>query len=184
MEVQGVTGLAQAHDLFASRLRAYIARRVGSQVAEDLLQEVFLRVARNEDALGEAHNPAAWLHTVTNSVITDHFRRKARQREDATEPGEMDRLPAEGGRAHDINRCLHPLMQTLPEKYRDVLERVDLDGEKQAQVARVAGVPAATVRARVQRARAMLRTAVREYCVVEDDAGVLTLSPGRVDCCD
>ena len=168
---------------FKDQLSRYISRRLGAvQDVEDILQDVFVRAARNEDKLGEAAKPLAWLFTVTNSVIADHYRKKARGLPQCGGDG-IDDIPALLPLdEQDFGRCLQPLIRTLPCKYRETLLYVDIKGGAQNQLAKDQNTPVSTIKSRVQRGRRMLKTAILKCCYVEtDDAGVI-LSP-RNDCC-
>jgi hypothetical protein len=60
---------------FSSRLRAFIARRIGNPAdAEDILQEVFVRVHRKIGTLNEADKTAPWLFRIARNVVIDHYR--------------------------------------------------------------------------------------------------------------
>ena len=157
---------------FRDKLCGYIARRLGNpDDVEDVLQEVFVRVARNTDALRDARKPLAWLYTATNSAIVDHARKMQRnplrQAEDleVTAQPQSQELPGS-----DFESCLLPLLNNLPEKYRDAVRLIDLEDGKQtdltAQINR--SVPAA--KSRVQRGRRLLREAILDCCHVKRDS--------------
>lgn len=167
---------------FKDQLSRYISKRLGTtQDAEDILQDVFVRVAKNKQKLGAAVEPLAWLFTVTNSVIADHFRKKARGVPHGT--AKIEDIPAPpASKEQDSLRCLHPLVKNLPDKYRDAVQYVDIKGKAQNTFAKAQGVPISTAKSRVQRGRKMLKLAILECCYVElSDAGV-DLSP-RGNCC-
>jgi len=177
-----VTTPEAAFVAFKDQLSRYISKRLGTtQDADDILQEVFLRAARNEEKLGEVEKPLAWLFTVTNSVIVDHFRKKARGLPQGAE--EIEDIPApSASRAQDFVRCLLPLVNTLPDKYRDAVVYVDIKGGAQNALAKERGVAISTVKSQVQRGRKMLKVAIIECCHVEMTEAGVDLSP-KGDCC-
>lgn len=167
---------------FKDQLSRYISKRLGTtQDVDDILQEVFVRAARNEQKLGAAAKPLAWLYTVTNSVIADHFRKKARRLPQGA--AVIEDIPAPpASPEQDFVRCLRPLMKTLPDKYRDAVQYVDIKGGAQNALAKEQRMAVSTAKSRVQRGRKMLKAAILECCHVElSDTGV-NLSP-RGDCC-
>ena len=156
---------------FRQALSRFLTKRLdNSDDVQDLLQEVFVRVLRNENALKEANIPLAWLYSVTQSVLVDHYRKNNRTplcvNKDmneviAHEPG--DDFHAE------FDNCLRPLVNNLPENYRDVLIYTDLEGRKQTEFAIENSLNPSTVKSRVQRGRKMLKQAILNCCSVEYD---------------
>src|SRR5215203_1103297 len=78
---------------FSDRLRTFIARRVDSEAdADDILQDVFLRIHRHVGSLQRRERLVSWLFQVTRNAIVDYYRATGRRRE----------LPA--GATHDLER--------------------------------------------------------------------------------
>ena len=76
MTVQPTTDAIWMH--LSSDLRRFIRRRVpDDHVADDLLQETFVRVHRNVGTLQEADRLAAWVYRIARNVIHDHHRKAA-----------------------------------------------------------------------------------------------------------
>src|SRR5829696_9038799 len=81
---------------FGDRLRAFIARRVASEAdADDILQEVFLRIHRHAGTVEHHERLVSWLFQVTRNAIADYYRAPVRRRE----------LPA--GAAPDVEAAGH-----------------------------------------------------------------------------
>ena len=146
-------------------------RRVGDpHAAEDVLQEVLLRVHLRA---GELRDPGAldgWAHRVARNAIVDHVR--GRPPEVPTDaPTE---LPAEDEPADEafaaLARCLPALVQRLPPPQREALELCDLGGLTQAEAAARLDLTVPGMKARVQRARAQLRAVILACCDVALDA--------------
>ncbi len=176
-----------AYGAFHQQLRRFITKRLGNaEEAEDILQEVFLRVLRNEKPLQAANTPLAWLYTVTNSVIIDHFRKQGRRVQTGGAP--IETLPGpDKAEAAEFGRCLTPLLNGLPQKYRDALTFVDLNGGRQVDLARETGLRPSTVKSRVQRGRRMLEVSIKQCCHIQRDGAnkVMELSPDSANeaCC-
>src|SRR5687768_18258255 len=67
---------------FGDRLRAFIARRVESNAdADDILQEVFLRIHRHANTVERQERLVSWLFQVTRNAIADYYRAPVRRRE-------------------------------------------------------------------------------------------------------
>ncbi|WP_344831622.1 sigma factor [Actinocorallia longicatena] len=151
----------------ATDLRAFFLRRVNDpRDADDLLQEVFLRAVRTPPA---GANPA-WLFTVARNVLTDHYRRPARETPSAALP----EVPAADGEPDGLDaaraaRCAVTLLGELPAAQAEALRRVDMHAAEQAHAARAAGVSVPGMKSRVQRGRASLFRLVNACCPIRTD---------------
>jgi RNA polymerase sigma-70 factor, ECF subfamily len=177
-------------DAFAPPLRAFLARRVPAGVeADDLLQEVFLRVVKHLDTLRTTERPEAWLFQIARNALRDSLR--ARQRKDGrTDPLEID-LPAETDTAavrdseEELAPCLTPMIGRLPEPYRTAIELTSVQGLTQAQAASRVGVSVSGMKSRVQRGREQLRQMLLRCCQIDVDArgGVSDFHLRSADAC-
>jgi RNA polymerase sigma-70 factor (ECF subfamily) len=176
---------------FAPPLRAFLARRVPAGVdADDLLQEVFLRVIRHLNTLRATDRPEAWLFQIARNALRDSLR--ARQRRDGrTDPLEID-LPDESDAAAvrasetELARCLTSMIGRLPEPYRSAIEFTSLRGLTQAGAARDAGISLSGMKSRVQRGREQLRQMLVRCCEIEVDVrgGISDFHPRLPGACD
>ena len=151
-------------------LRRFIRRRVECDaVADDLLQETFLRIHRSIGGLGDADRLAAWVYRIARNVIHDHFRASRAEAaiEDVDLPDENDeRLGRLQGRAQ---QWLGELIQQVPEKYREALQLSEIEGIPQHEVALRLGLSTSGAKSRVQRGRAMLKEELDRCCTFEID---------------
>ena len=84
-----------------------------------------MRVGRNEKSLRNAKIPLAWLYAVTHSVLVDHYRKQNRTPPQAMNDMIMEDLPAPAQSSEtEFEKCLAPLLSSLPDKYRDAIEFV------------------------------------------------------------
>ena len=133
--------------------------------AEDLTQEVFVRVFRSLST----YTPGTfegWLHRITTNLFLDQARRKQRIRFDPLSDESADRLtsgsPApEAAYADrtfddDIERAL----ATIPPDFRVAVVLCDVEGLTYEEIADILDAKLGTVRSRIHRGRAMLRTAL------------------------
>jgi RNA polymerase sigma-70 factor, ECF subfamily len=167
---------ADVHD----RLRAFVGRRVSDPyAAEDVAQEVLLRLHRNIERLRHEDRLDAFAYEIARNAITDHYRAKARAREMPSPPttliARIEAAPNHEQPTEDpdgrqqLARCLEPLAQRLPQPYREALMLTDLGDLSQVQAARLTGLSVPGMKARVQRARAQLRELLTECCEVALD---------------
>ena len=166
-------------DLHA-RLRAFVARRVADPwAAEDVAQEVLIRLHRHLGELRAEQSINAFAYQIARNAITDHYRARARARarESALAPDELTaRAEAEPAAEDDVMgrqelaRCLEPIVRRLPEPYREALMLTDLGDLTQAEAAERVGVTVPGMKSRVQRGRAQLRDELTSCCSVVLDS--------------
>jgi len=159
---------------FAPPLRAFLARRVPAGVdADDLLQEVSVRVIRHLNTLRATERPEAWLFQIARNALRDSLR--ARQRSDGrTDPLEIDLSDdsdAASLRASEVELapCLTSMIGRLSEPYRSAIQLTSIRGLTQADAAREAGVSISGMKSRVKRGREQLRQMLVRCCEIEVD---------------
>jgi RNA polymerase sigma-70 factor (ECF subfamily) len=166
------------HEMHAPLLR-FIAHRVSDpRDAEDVLQDVMVRIHRHAGEIDEFERVGAWVHQVTRTAIIDFYRRRAARPEQAAgtsaevdefqPPAALDSTSPETART-ELARCLRPLLERLPDKYRQALELTEFEGLSQTAAAERLGLSTSGMKARVQRARTHLRALLLECCEVELD---------------
>ena len=164
-------------------LRAFVARRVAPEDVDDLLQDVLLKVHRGLGSVEDSERLMGWIYRVARNAVTDHHRRRrphdpldadAVAAEEAAEDPPARRLAA---------KWLVATLSDLPERHREALELVELEGLTQRELAARLDLTPSGARTRVQRARAALRDRLLRCCAVELDrrGQVIDLTP-RADC--
>ncbi len=160
------------------RLYAFVGRRVRSpEDAEDVVQDVFVRMQRNIDALSSADRLDAWAFRIARNVIVDHYRSSNRRGvteeaaakvadELATDPVADE--PSNDARA-EMARCIAPMVRGLPDDYRRAIELTELEGMTQAAAAERLGLSVPGAKSRVQRGRARLQAMLLHCCEIETD---------------
>ena len=130
--------------------------------AEDLTQEVFVRVFRSLSS----YTPGTfegWIHRITVNLFLDGVRRKQRIRFDALADDASDRLPgSETGpeRAYEhanLDRDVQAALNDLPPDFRAAVVLCDIEGLSYEEIGATLGVKLGTVRSRIHRGRAQLR---------------------------
>jgi len=153
---------------YRDQLLGYIrARSRSTPDAEDILQDVFVKVHRRIGTLEDDTHLGAWLYRVTHNTIIDHYR-KAQPIPTAIEPTAIpeDDVPAAEQR---LAPFLTILVADLPRIYREALVLTELEGLTQTEMARRLQLTPSGAKSRVQRARAMVREQLLTCCEVELD---------------
>jgi len=174
----------QIWEKFGEEILNFIRKRVSSQEdAEDLRQEVFLRIHNKIDTLKNKERLIPWFYQITRNVIYDYYRRKQPQ-------GSLPDLPYlftdkfDEEPAQNITRSLIEFVACLPEKYREAITLTEIEGLKQSALAEKAGITLSNAKSRVQRGRALLKKALLDCCHLEfDPQGRLYNYIPRQICC-
>jgi RNA polymerase sigma-70 factor, ECF subfamily len=162
------------------RLRGFVRARISDpEAADDVAQEVLLRLHRNLGALRAEDRLDAFAYQIARNAIIDHYRSRATARETPEAPDELvARADADGdneqepdsGARQELARCLAPLIRQLPEPYREALTLTDLGKLSQVEAAQVVGLSVPGMKARVQRARAQVHELLTGCCAVALDS--------------
>jgi RNA polymerase sigma-70 factor (ECF subfamily) len=155
-------------DALNPRLLAFLERMARQRsVAEDLLEETWLRLVANAKQLRADTNLVAWLYTVARNLFLSHCRARAREQAYTAEwlalwPNEVARGPYEEAATSEFERRLERALGILPATHREVLLLVGVEGLRSAEAAEVCGISAEALRQRLSRARQMLDQAMRQ----------------------
>jgi RNA polymerase sigma-70 factor (ECF subfamily) len=169
---------------FGNRLRAFIARRVDSEAdADDILQEVFLRIHQHASSVEHRERLVSWLFQVTRNAIADYYRAPRRRERPAGAPDDLEReeiralvgvevIHADSSAVRrELAACLGPMIGQLPPLYREAVRLVDLEGLPQREAAARTGITLSGMKSRVQRGRQALKAILHACCQIERDAG-------------
>lgn len=159
-------------------------------LADDLVQETYLRAYKSWSTFKQGHDARRWLFTICRNVFLRQREREARVVDTTGEDAELEALAAavEHGEAAgrglteifdriDVGPAIRAALEALPEVYRTAVILVDVEGDSYEAAAEVLGVPVGTVRSRLFRARRLLQQSLFTHAV---DAGVVRApsSPG------
>jgi RNA polymerase sigma-70 factor (ECF subfamily) len=155
------------------RLRPFIQKRVAREHdADDVLQEVLLRIHRGLATLEDEERFDAWMYRVARNAISDHLR--SRQKHplagDAPEPDADPIDEDDRAASRDLSRCISGFVAMLPSPYREAITLTELEGRTQKEAAEMLGISLSGMKSRVQRGRAKLRGLLEECCEVALDA--------------
>ncbi len=156
---------------FRDALRRFIAKRVQDEDdAEDILQDVFVKIHDNIDKLRDDTRVQAWIYQITRNAIVDHHRTR-RLPLAPPEIAEMARSEAatDSDAEIEIASCLNPLIDQLPEKYSEAIRLTELQGLTQKEMAEDLGISLSGAKSRVQRARSKLKDTLTSCCHFEFD---------------
>ncbi len=154
---------------YQSRIRGFIASRIDDKsAADDLLQEVFIKIHTRLGQLDDGERLGSWLFQITRNAINDHYRaRRPQQPFDESLLEENDESVALARR--ELEACLLPMIENLPDNYRDAVRLSEIDGLTQEAVAERLGLSLSGAKSRVQRGRRQIRGMMESCCRLEFD---------------
>ena len=178
--------VAAIYRQFHSDLLGYVKSKVGSREdAEDILQNVFIKISSNIDTLTEDTKVKNWIFTITRNAIIDYYRVNANKRkiavplgidENVAEAADLD--PTKG-----LDQCVGNFINLLPQEYRDIIIDSEIKGIRQKDLAVKYGMPYPSMRSRVQRGRERLKQLFYNCCHIQADKhGNILDARGRTDC--
>lgn len=178
----------QAWEAFHTPLHQFIRRRVADEAtAEDLLQEVFLKIHQRGASLRDARRLESWIYQITRNLIIDYYR-SSQYRETSLNDVEGLDLPEELP-DDDIVSALLPCVRTmvlaLPDQDRQALILTEYQGLTQKELGERLGLSFSGAKSRVQRAREKLKQELLACCHFELDrrGHILDYYP-HCNCCE
>jgi RNA polymerase sigma-70 factor, ECF subfamily len=164
-----------------SELKGFVFKRVKDKaLTEDIVHDVFLKVQAKIHQVKESDKLFGWIYQVTRNTITDHYRKKLKN----INPQDIDWESTPPNFNDCVSNAISELIPTLDEKYRIPLEMTELQNISQIEVAEKLGLNYTTAKARVQRARQILKDKLEEVLIIKTDGyGNVILCRDRGTCC-
>lgn len=149
---------------FSPRLGRFIRARVAdAPAAEDILQDMFVKLLEHFDEIQDPAKIEGWLYLAARNAVIDHYR----TRKPASELPEM--LPVEMSATESIeieelHSRLRQIIERLPQEYREAFVLTTFGGFSQGELATHLGISLSGAKSRVQRARERLKEMLLEFC--------------------
>lgn len=156
-------------------LGRYLRRvAVDRGIAEDLLQETLLRIARGLADFDGRSSVKTWAYTIATHAATDYFRRRGASpivvdESEAAEVPDDAPTPEQRLALEQMNACVREVVAGLPEEYRVAILLHDFSGLSARETAAACGCSEANAKVRIHRARAKLREALKRECALYRD---------------
>lgn len=162
------------------RFLRFVENRVGDRaLAEDILQDAFVRAIEKADTV-PADALVPWFYTTLRHAVIDRHRRDQTRNRRLEEFGrELERERDAGSEAdREICSCIARLAATLKPEYADALQRIEIGGASLKAYAAETGLTANNAGVRVHRARQALRQRLIDSCGVCAEHGCVDCSCG------
>jgi RNA polymerase sigma-70 factor, ECF subfamily len=163
--------------------RFILARVKDSAVAEDIVQDVLIKVYQRINTLKDKEKILSWMYRITRNTIIDYYRSK-RSTEELPDWIEQPQPEKERVIRAELSSCLDLMVEELPDKYRKAVQMSEFENKTQQEVATIEGISLSGAKSRVQRGRALLKTMLHDCCQIElnKDNQVLSYEKRDHDC--
>jgi RNA polymerase sigma-70 factor (ECF subfamily) len=181
----GKKSFQEIYEWFQPGVLRFLSRLVGEKEAEDVAQEVFLRVDRGLEGFRGESSMGTWIYRIARNAALDHLRsrpawlesvRQLRTHGSDEDPEDvMSQLPDERASLErnlmgkEMSECIRGRIGNLPGSYGEVLVLRELEGMTNAEIASVLGISEGAVKIRLHRARSLLREDLGTHCTLSRD---------------
>ena len=153
---------------FEKSLYLYIKSKVKNKhLAEDILQDVFIKINDNLQSLKDEQKLKSWIFSIARNSIMDHYRKNKH----FIDISELE-LPEETKEnvSECYYKCLTPFINSLDNKYKEALLHTELGTMSQKDYAEEIGISYSGVKSRVQRAKLQIKESFVSCCMIKRDA--------------
>lgn len=151
-----------------NEIKRFVLSKVKDRdVANDILQDIFMKLFLKSDTLEDISKVRPWLYQITRNIITDHFRKQKH----SINTDIMD-IPAEAEPSksnEQFSKCVLPHIGKLPEKYKNALIKTEFQNYSQLQLAEELNISYSGAKSRVQRAKELLKSYFKACCDISTD---------------
>ena len=163
---------------YQRKLLLYIQSRVKTpEDAEDIINDVFMKLSNTVNDNTDIENISAWLYRVSKNSIIDYYRTKKNLEPlpddffmDSDANGDVNNK--EPNIIKELSKCMPPMINALPEAYRQPLLLSEIEGLKYKEVATELGLSISAVKSRILRGREKLHKSLIICCTLyRNDAG-------------
>jgi RNA polymerase sigma-70 factor (ECF subfamily) len=173
----------EIHAAYRPRILRYLTSLAGEMDAEDLTQEVFVKVSRGLAGFRGEAQLSTWIYRIATNTATDRLRRTSTRQSalQTTLDEEAELHPAPSGQTQgdrqpfasaaeerilrqEMNRCVHQFIEQLPPDYRTVLVLSDLEDLPDKDIADILGISLGAAKIRLHRGREKLKQALAAHC--------------------
>ena len=173
----------QIHDSYRLRILRYLTRLVGEHEAEDLAQDVFVKVSEGLKTFRGEASLSTWIYRIATNVTLDRLRSRAPEQgavvawndtstsESNVHEEEREALPDQATPSVEtevirleMNDCIKQFIDELPDNYRSVIVLSDIEGFRNKEIADILRVSLDTVKIRLHRARQELKRKFETGC--------------------
>ncbi len=175
--------LLEIHDQYYERVRKFILASVRDEsVADDLIQETFIRIRENLGSVRDPVKISSWIFRIAYHLCQDHFRvlKKSSSHEEIHDGlVNLEETPVQKKMEQsEMSQCVQEQLNLLPDSQRSVLILAEVMDFSHQEMADILGLTVENVKVRLHRARKKFKSILEEKCTCEvDERNVLVCEP-------
>lgn len=172
-------------EAFSTNLKQFILKRVTDEDnAEDILQEVFVKIHTRIHTLRDVEKLPAWIYQIARNAIYDYYRAQKDTQSLPDTPFSLTEEMPEENVIEELLPCITDMVNQLPTEYRQALILTEYEGLSQKELGERLGISYSGAKSRVQRAREKLKTMLLDCCHFQfDHHGRVIDYQQRLSCC-
>ncbi len=182
MPEASIPDLSGIYEAYHGKVLAYAAKLIGRDAADDVTQEVFVKIGRSLDTLADSSKLTSWIYAITLNAVRDAARKSASRPDraagcpDSAEaaggeddslsriPDTRSRTPEETAIRNEMVACYLDYVGQLPRNSYEVYVLAEFEHLSNEEIARRLSLSLGTVKIRLHRARARLHEELRRNC--------------------
>lgn len=155
---------------FHKELKSYLKKVVKNQTdADDILQEVFIKIIQNSDKVKQARNIRQYIYGMVRNAIGDYFRNKQNSKSDMEIPDVVTEEDDQLLNATIADCCVKPFINQLPGKYKEALLLTEFQDVSKIKLAEKLNISYSGAKSRVQRGKEKLKEMILNCCAYQSD---------------
>lgn len=164
---------------FKDELYFFILKKVKSrELTNDIFQNTFMKIHQNLASLEKEEKVKAWIFQIARNEIANHFHRET-----------IDGQKLENSKEIPLSEyqdicCFDKFINDLPKLYKQVIELIYIKGLKQKEAAKELEISLENVKARIKRAKDILKTRFSECCQYEWDKNGKLVGESNCSICE
>ncbi|MEE9432007.1 MAG: RNA polymerase sigma factor SigZ [Melioribacteraceae bacterium] len=158
---------------FSNQLQKYILKRVNNfDDAEDILQDVFIKIHLNKNSIVESEKLVGWIYAITRNSIIDYYKQKNRntKEEELNENKIFQTDDFKNSSYLELKNCLNPFLVNLSQEEKHLVVSADIKLQPQIELAEELGIPYPTLKSKLQRVRKKIKKMFFDCCKFEVDS--------------
>lgn len=166
--------LLEKWDELSDSLFTFILKRVSTKEdAEDILQNVYIKLHQNIHNLRDEDKITSWIYQITRNTINECYRRCYKIKTTEFEDKHNNKVELSCCEEENLNeeilKSMMRFMHLLPDNYREILELFELEKLTHKEIAVRLGISENTSKSRVKRAKDKLKKLLLDCCIFEAD---------------
>lgn len=193
MKKNKIESFQYIHNTFRPKIHRYLTRFVGKNEAEDLTQEVFIKVDQGLKNFRGESQLSTWIYRIATNVAIDKLRTRSFQQ--LSQEKSLDGIGIENEILteekplsikqefikKEMNKCIRNFIEKLPENYQAIFVLKKLEELKNDEIAKILGLSINVIKIRLHRAKVMLKKELETHCsFYRDERNELACDPKSV----